>query len=130
MARVETGKMNAFASPNGHSIQQKAVTSLNSSHEETDSRIIQYIAYAEETEYEFVVIRSSDSDVLFILLSYAASFDLTIFLVLETRGALLMFQRWHQTWEKTTPMPCLHGLYIFTGEDANCALKGKVKSHL
>ena len=110
------GKMYAFTSPDGHSIQQKAVTSLNSSHEETDSRIIQYIAYVEETEYESVVIRSSDSDVLFILLSYAASFDLTIFLdigVGNKRRLIDVSAMASDLGEDYSN--ALLGLYIFTG---------------
>ena len=106
----------------------RKLTSLNSSHEETDSRIIQYIAYAEETEYESVVIRSSDSDVLFILLSYAASFDLTIFLdtgVGNKRRLIDVSAMASDLGEDYSN--ALLGLYIFTGEDANCAFKGKGK---
>ena len=110
----------------------RKLTSLNSSHEETDSRIIQYIAYAEETEYESVVIRSSDSDVLFILLSYAASFDLTIFLdtgVGNKRRLIDVSAMASYLGEDYSN--ALLGLYIFTGEDANCAFKGKGKiTHL
>ena len=123
------GKMYAFTSPDGHSIQQKAVSSLNSSYEETDSRIIQYIAYAEETEYESVVIRSSDSDVLFILLSYmyAASFDLTIFLDTGVGNKRRIDVSAMASDLGEDYSNALLGLYIFTGEDANCAFKGKGK---
>ena len=56
------------------------VDRLNSSQEETDTRIILYCQYAEEEGYRSCKVRSPDTDVFFILLYYAHVFEkLTLF---------------------------------------------------
>ena len=75
---VVQGRVFKFTS-DGQSVQETEVPALRSNQEETDSRIIIYIAYAQEEGYDIVVVRSPDSDIFFILLSLAHKFQLTIF---------------------------------------------------
>ena len=74
---VVQGRVFKFTS-DGQSVQETEVPALRSNQEETDSRIIIYIAYAQEEGYDRVVVRSPDSDMCFILLSFV-KFQLTIF---------------------------------------------------
>ena len=63
----------------GQSVRDTEVPAFRSNQEETDSRIIIYIAYAQDEGYDRVVVHSPDSDIFFILLSFAHKFQLTIF---------------------------------------------------
>ena len=47
--------------------------SLKSSQEETDTRVILYVNYAMCKDYHFLLVKSPDSDIFFILLYYTAS---------------------------------------------------------
>ena len=72
---VVKGGVFTLTSPDGQSVQQ---TEVQKNQEETDSRIILYINHAHQQGYETVVVRSPDSDVFFILLYYAYTFQVTI----------------------------------------------------
>lgn len=75
MMLVVKGGVFTLTSPDGQSVQQ---TEVQKNQEETDSRIILYINHAHQQGYETVVVRSPDSDVFFILLYYAYTFQVTI----------------------------------------------------
>ena len=47
-----------------------SVIGIQSNQEETDSRVILYCFYARNCGYKYVIVRSPDSDIFFILLSY------------------------------------------------------------
>ena len=75
---VVQGRVFKFISDR-QSVQETEVPALMSNQEDTNSRIIIYIAYAQDEGYDRVVVRSSDSDIFFILLYFAHKFQLTIF---------------------------------------------------
>ena len=62
-----------LTSTDGSKIVHEELLSLNSSQEETDSRIVLYLNYAKERGYQFARVKSPNSGVLFILLHYAVS---------------------------------------------------------
>ena len=51
---------------------------LQSSHEETDTRVVLYCNYAADNSYDYVKVRSPDSDIFFILLYYATNLGIKI----------------------------------------------------
>ena len=87
-----------------------------------------YLQYAESSGFKDAVVRSPDTDIFFILLHYASSFTITIHLDTSTRK--------HRQLIDVTSLAkslgsdyatALMGLYVFTGDDCNCAFKGKGK---
>ena len=89
-----------------------------------------YIAHTQEQGYDRVVVRSPDSDAFFIpvLLYYAHKFQVTIFFDTgsgNNRRLLNISNIAEELGESYCQ--CLLGMYVFTGEDANCAFKGKGK---
>merc|ERR1712080_304999 len=59
---------------NGPHVEKEEIYELASTQEETDTRVILYILYAFKEGYTLVVVKSPDSDILFILLYYAPKF--------------------------------------------------------
>ena len=53
--------------------------SMRSNQEESDSRFVIYTQWAQDNQYKAICMRSSDSDIVFILLKYANSFDIMIY---------------------------------------------------
>ena len=68
----------------GQSVQDTEIPAFRSNQEETDSRIIIYIACAQDEGYDRVVVRSPDSDIFFILLSFAHKFQLPVTIFFDT----------------------------------------------
>ena len=64
-----------ISSEDGASTQRKDIVDLKSSQEETDSRVILYSMYGQETGYEYIKVKSPDSDVFFILLHFASKLN-------------------------------------------------------
>ena len=62
----------------GKVVKEIEIQNLFSNHEETDSRIALYYAYAQEHSYDNVWIRSPDSNVFFVLLHHAGKCDVNI----------------------------------------------------
>ena len=56
---------------NGASVMMAEIPKLESDQEETDTRVVLYCFYAVDEEYDYVRVRSPDSDIFFILLYYA-----------------------------------------------------------
>ncbi|EDO46758.1 predicted protein [Nematostella vectensis] len=57
---------------------------LTSNQEETDTRVILYLKYAVRMGYESAVVRTPDTDILCILMHYAPSLDVNIYLDIGT----------------------------------------------
>ena len=53
------------------------IPKLESDQEEIDTRVVLYCSYAVE-EYNYVRVRSPDSDIFFILLYYASKINITL----------------------------------------------------
>ena len=53
---------------------------IRSNQEETDTRVIPYIQYAESLGFPFAVVCTPDSDIFFILLFHAHHFNIIIYL--------------------------------------------------
>ena len=106
------------------------VLDLQSSQEETDTRVVLYCNYAAENEYDYVMVRSPDSDIFFILLYYAA--DLGIRILFDTgTGNKRRLLDITKLAKDITPVYCaaLLAMHAFTRCDTTSAFKGirKVK---
>ena len=54
------------------------IPKLESDQEEIYSRVVLYCSYAVDEEYNYVRVRSADSDIFFILLYYASKINITL----------------------------------------------------
>ena len=101
---------------------------LESNQEETDTRVVLYLNYAVKLGYKSAVVRTPDSDILFILLHYAHSIPLTIYLDTGS-GKHRQIVNVSELSESKGADYCttMLGLYVFTGEDVASAFKGKGK---
>ena len=101
---------------------------LVSNQEETDTRVVLYLNYAVKLGYKSAVVRSPDTDIFFILLHYAHSIALTIYLDIGS-GKHRQLINVTEISESMGAAYCttLLGLYVFTGEDVTSAFKGKGK---
>lgn len=101
---------------------------LYSTHEETDTRIPLYIKHAINLGFKCTVVRSPDTDIFFILLAFASSLDIVIYLDTGT-GKARQLVNVSVVAEEVGDDWCqaLLGIYIFTGDDVNSAFKGKGK---
>ena len=75
---VVEGHAYMLSTDDGTTIKKSEITSLRSTQEETDTRIILYCLYGQEIGYEVIRIRSPDSDVLFIALHHASDLEVTL----------------------------------------------------
>lgn len=113
----------------GDSTVCREIVSLLSTQEETDSRVILYCFYALEKGFEFVRVRSPDSDIFFILLFYAHKLT-GLELLFETgKGNKRRCINISKAADSLTPPLCnaLLGVHAFTGCDSTSAFKGKGK---
>ena len=98
--------------------------------EETDTRVVLHLQYAEYSGFKDTVVRSPDTDIFFILLQNASSFRIIIHLDTGTG-------KHHQLTDVTALAKSLQvgsdyatalmGLYVYTREDCNSAFKSKGK---
>ena len=82
------GKAYLLTSEDGKSTTASEISSLESTQEETDTRVILYIDYAQRNEYKYARVKSPDSDIfLFFYTMQTTSKILPFFLiqVLETK---------------------------------------------
>ena len=106
----------------------KEIQSLRSNQEETDSRIIIYLHYAQSLGFKSAVVRTPDTDIFFILLLHAHDLTLTVYLDTGTgkHRQLIniseMASELGKNWCST-----LLGFYVYSGEDCTSAFKGKGK---
>lgn len=104
------------------------IHSLRSDQEETDTRIVIYLHYAEKLGFKSAVVRTPDSDIFFILLIHAHELELTVYLDTGTGkhrkliNVSELADELGKDWCST-----LLGFYVFSGEDCTSAFKGKGK---
>ena len=101
---------------------------LTSNQEETDTRVVLYLKFAGQMGYKSVVVRTPDTDILVILLHHAHALQITIYL--DTgMGKQRRLINVTELAERKGAEYCtaILGLYVFTGEDATSAFKGKGK---
>ena len=104
------------------------IDELVSNQEETDTRVVLYLNYAAKLGYKSAVVRTPDTDVFFILLHYAHSIPLAIYL--DTRsGKHRQIVNVSELSEFKGADYCttMLGLYVFTREDVTSAFKSKGK---
>ena len=115
---------------NKETVEQVPIESLRSTREETDTRVILYLNFDKENGLKNTVVHLSDSDIFFIVLYYAHKLaPLTIYLDTSS-GANRRIMNRSDLAEDFGASFCktLLGIYCFTGEDCNCAFKGKGKT--
>ena len=85
------------------------IPKLESDQEETGTRIVLYCFYVADTEYNYVRVRSPDSDIFFIPLYYASKINITLLFatgsINATKGYLTSLN-WHMTSRLFTAMLC------------------------
>ena len=126
MVLICDGKAILLTSDDGVSTKSTGIPELRSSQEESDTRIILYCKYAESKGYQCVKIRSPDSDVFWILLHYAHTFENTALLLesgTEDKQRLLDVTSFAK---KYSPEFCsvLLSLHAFSGCDTTSAFRG------
>ncbi len=125
---IENGLAQRFFSLDGITTNVERIDDIESSQEETDTRIVLYLKYSEDKGKKYARIKSKDSDVFFILLHYAKQF--TIRILLDTGNRMIDISEIadDNTQEWCTALLALHS---FTGCDSTSALKGmgKVKPY-
>ncbi|XP_063959228.1 uncharacterized protein LOC135154916 [Lytechinus pictus] len=101
---------------------------LESNQEETDTRVVLYLKYAAKLGYKSAVVRTPDTDIFLILLHYAQSIPITIYLDTGT-GKHRQIVNVSELAESKGADYCttVLGLFVFTGEDVTSAFKGKGK---
>ena len=107
------------------------IRALRSTQEKTDSRVILYCMFAREKGFQYVRVNSPpDTDILFILLHYAAKLLHGITVLLETgKGSERKCIDVSNLFASLTPCrtSALLGLHAFTGCDSTSAFKRKWK---
>lgn len=101
---------------------------LTSNQEETDTRVVLYLKYAATMGYQSAVVRTPDTDILCILMHFAKSLDIVVFLDTGS-GKSCKLINVSELAETSGQEYCstLLGMYVFTGEDSTSAFKGKGK---
>ena len=75
-----------YKSSDGKGTEVNDLHDLDSTQEETDTRVILYLLYAKKKGFRTVKIRMSDSDIYFIILHYMNLFDVYTITVLYDTG--------------------------------------------
>ena len=119
-----------LSSDDSVSVKITKVPELQSSQEETDTRVVLYCNYAADNDYDYVKVRSPDSDIFFILLYYAADLGIRILFDTDT-GNIRRLLDITKLAKEFTPVYCagLLAMHAFTRCDTTSAFKGigKVK---
>ena len=104
------------------------IPQLESTQEETDTRVVLYLQYAAQLGHKAVVVRTPDTDIFFILLHHAQSIPLTIYVDIGT-GKHRRILNVSELAESKGADYCttVLGLYVFTGEDVTSTFRGKGK---
>ena len=104
------------------------VYTLYSNQEETDTRVILYLHHAVAMGLKKAVVRTPDTDILFILLHHSHTLNLTIYLDTGTGKHRRLIDI--STFAKSLgSLYCttLLGYYVYSGEDCTSAFRGKGK---
>ena len=118
---IESGMASQFSS-DGKTTTVTRIPALDSSQEETDTRIILYLHYCRDSGADYARVKTKDSNVFFLLLFYAK--QLRIKIILDTGGRLINIT---DIAEDYTDEWCaaLLGLHAFTGCDSTSSFPGK-----
>ena len=104
------------------------VHEVRSNQEETDTRVIVYLHYAARLGYKAAVVRSPDTDIFFLLLYHAKDIELTVYGDIGAKSKRKLYNITELASSLGAPYcTALLGLYVFTGEDATSAFRGKGK---
>ena len=74
------GSAYLLTSDDGCVTRKTKIPTLTSSQEETDSRVILYCKYGMDKGYQYIRVKSPDSDIFMILLHYADTFEVIMIL--------------------------------------------------
>ena len=101
---------------------------LTSNQEENDTCVLLYLKFAVQMGCKSAVVRTPDTNVLVILLHHAHALQITIYLDTGMRKHRRLINV-SELDERKGAEYCtvILGLYVFTGEDAASAFKGKAK---
>ena len=105
------------------------IPEIESDQEETDTRVILYCFHAKQNGCKNVVVRSPDSDLFFILVSYVHDFDdMTVYFQtgMKNKKRLIDITSLGKHYSDEY-CKALLGLHAFTGCDSTSAFKGKGK---
>ena len=101
---------------------------IRSNQEETDTRVILYIQYAERLGFPSVVVCTPDSDIFFILLFHAHRFNIVIYLEIGMGNNQRLINMSALSDEMGNDQcTVLLSFCVFTGKDCTSAFKGKGK---
>ena len=125
---IVNGEANELTS-DGTSVQKALIHNINSTQEETDTRVVLYLMHMKEQGQNVAVVRTPDSDILFILLYYGHQFSPLTVLYDTGKGENRRLININDLALDLTPRYCeaLLGLYCYSGDDCNCAFEGKGK---
>ena len=110
----------------GQNVISRTVDYLNTTQEETDTKVVLYWKYAEKNNLKNVVIKTTDSDIFFICLYHAYNYkSLNIFLETSVEGQKRLINITSLA-SKLGHDFCsaLLGLHAFTGADCTSGFKG------
>lgn len=116
-----------YTSSNGTATEVREMRELNSSQEETDTRVVLYIIYAKNKGYKTVQVRTPDSDIFFIILHYMDMFEgVTVLFDTGSGNNRRIFNMTELSSDYTPEYrTALLGLHAFCGCDTTSAFKGK-----
>ena len=108
-----------------HQVETSLLPEIDSTQEETDTRVVLYLHQAAAWGYENAVVRTPDTDIFMILLMHAHGINLTIFIDTGT-GKNRRLINISELAESFGEHYCsaLLGLHVFSGEDCTSAIKG------
>ena len=128
---IRDGTATLLTSQDGETTEQATIASLQSSQEESDTRIVLYCKYAESKRYEYCRVKSPDTDVFFILLHHARNLTGITVLFDTGTGNNRRLLNITELANANTPAYCTSLLVIhaYSGCDTTSAFKGlgKVK---
>ena len=112
----------------GDGVRTERLFSLDSNHEETDTRVVLYARYAAENGYKSVQVRSPDSDIYFILLHHSHTIGIDIYFDTGLGNKKRMMKISEQSKEfGKKHCDTLLSTHALTGCDTTSCFKGKGK---
>ena len=123
------GKAVKLTSPDGIMTVSEPLHDIDSTQEETYSRIALYCAYGKQLGYRFIKVKSPDTDVFFILSHFVKDIDDITILFDTGKGNYKRLIDISLLTKDTTKahQSALHSLHAFTGCDTVSAFKGRGK---
>ena len=112
----------------GADVECTEILELRSNQEETDTRVVLYVRYAESRGFDSVIVRTPDTDIFFILLHHCHEFQITIYVDIGKgkQRRVINITELGQTMGREW-CTVLLGFYVFSGEDCTSAFPGKGK---